>query len=49
VPYSLVDVKSISVESIVSARKGQAAIFGVDVAKNELIGCLYWPKQGSNG
>jgi transposase len=44
-PYSLVDVKNISVESIVSIHKGQALIVGVDVAKQELIACLYWPDR----
>ena len=44
-PYSLVDVNRISVESIISARKGQKLIVGVDVAKQELIACLYWPDR----
>ena len=44
-PYSLVDVNRISVESIISVRKGQSVIVGVDVAKKEVIGCLYWPDR----
>lgn len=44
-PYSLVDVNHISVESILSIRAGQALIVGVDVAKKELIACLYWPDR----
>ena len=38
--YSLF-VNRISFESIVAARKGQALIVGVDVAKIELIACLH--------
>ena len=41
-PYSLVDVKGVSVESIVQARAGQACWVGADVAKNEVVVCLYW-------
>ena len=44
-PYSLVDVNRVSVESIISVRQGQALIVGVDVAKSELIACLYWPDR----
>ncbi|MDB5974803.1 MAG: Transposase family protein [Nevskia sp.] len=44
-PYSLVDVNSICVESIVAARAGQVCIVGVDVAKGELVACLYWPDR----
>ena len=44
-PYSLVDVNGITVESIVAARAGQACIVGVDVAKGELVACLYWPDR----
>lgn len=44
-PYSLIDVNRISVESIISIRKGQAVIVGVDVAKQELVACPYWPDR----
>ena len=44
-PYSLVDVKAISVESIVQARAGQPCHVGTDVSKNEVTVCLYWPDQ----
>jgi len=44
-PYSLVDVKSVSVESIVQARAGQPCSVGTDVAKNEAVLCLYWPDK----
>jgi transposase len=44
-PYSLVDVNRIDVEAIISVRKGQAVIVGVDVAKKELVACLYWPDR----
>jgi transposase len=44
-PYSLVDVKSVSVESIVQARAGQPCWVGADVAKNEVVVCLYWPDK----
>jgi transposase len=44
-PYSVVDVKPVSVESIVQARSGQACHVGADVAKNEVVLCLYWPDK----
>jgi transposase len=44
-PYSLVDVKSVSVESVIEARRGQACIAGTDVAKHELVIGLYWPDR----
>lgn len=44
-PYSLVTVKQICLESIIAARSGQACIVGVDVAKGELVACLYWPDR----
>ena len=44
-PYSVVDVKSVSVESIVRARSGQSCHVGIDVAKNEAVLCLYWPDK----
>jgi hypothetical protein len=44
-PYSVVDVKSVSVESIVQARSGQSCHVGIDVAKNEAVLCLYWPDK----
>jgi transposase len=44
-PYSVVDVKSVSVESIVPVRSGQACHVGTDVAKHEAVLCLYWPDQ----
>ena len=44
-PYSLVDVKEVSIEAMMSARAGQACIAGVDVAKEELVVCLYWPDR----
>jgi transposase len=40
-----VDVKSVSVESIVQARAGQPCWVGADVAKNEVVVCLYWPDK----
>src|SRR4051812_38688230 len=42
-PYSVVDVKAVSVESIVRARAGQPCHVGIDVAKHEAVLCLYWP------
>jgi transposase len=44
-PYSLVDVKAVSVESIVQVRAGQPCSVGTDVAKREAVVCLYWPDQ----
>jgi transposase len=44
-PYSLVDVNRIALESIIAGRAGQACIVGVDVAKKEVVACLYWPDQ----
>jgi transposase len=40
-----VDVKAVSVESIVQARSGQPCSIGTDVAKNEAVLCLYWPDK----
>jgi transposase len=42
-PYSVVDVKGVSVESIVQVRSGQPCHVGTDVAKHEAVLCLYWP------
>lgn len=44
-PYSLLDVKQISVQAIIAARVGHRCIVGVDVAKSELVACVYWPDQ----
>lgn len=44
-PYSLVGVNRVSLESIISVRAGQKCIVGIDVAKNELAACLYWPDR----
>lgn len=44
-PYSLVSVKKIDLDSIAAAHGGQACIVGVDVAKDELVACLYWPDR----
>jgi transposase len=44
-PYSLVAVNCVSLESVISTRKGQTCIVGVDVAKRELVACLYWPDR----
>jgi transposase len=44
-PYSLVDVNSVRIDSIVQSRAGQKCIAGVDVAKHELVVCLYWPDR----
>ena len=44
-PYSVVDVKSVCIESIVQGRTGQACSVGIDIAKNEAIVCLYWPDK----
>lgn len=41
-PYSVVDVKAVSVESIVRARAGQPCWVGIDVAKHEAVLCPYW-------
>ena len=39
-PYSLVDVKDVSMGRIAEHRRGHRLVLGVDVAKGELIGCL---------
>jgi transposase len=44
-PYSLIDVNTISVESLTRDRPGQAVVVGVDVAKAELVMCLVWPDR----
>lgn len=44
-PYSVVDVKAVSIEAIVQCRAGQACCVGIDVAKNEAILCPYWPDR----
>ena len=44
-PYSLVDVNRICIESIMAARSGRRCVVGVDVAKRELVACLYWPDR----
>jgi transposase len=44
-PYSVVDVKSVCIESILQNRTGQACWIGIDIAKNEAICCLYWPDK----
>jgi len=43
--YSLVEVKDISLERITEAHPGQSCVVGVDVAKAELVCCLYWPDR----
>ena len=43
--YSLVEVKDISLERIIAAHAGQACVVGVDVAKEELVCCPYWPDR----
>jgi transposase len=44
-PYSVVDVKAVSIEAIVELHSAQLCWVGVDVAKHEAIFCLYWPDQ----
>jgi transposase len=44
-PYSLVDVKAVSVQSIVQARAAQPCSVGIDVGKHEAAVCLYWPDK----
>lgn len=41
-PYSTVSVKDVCIDSIVSRRRGQRCIVGVDAAKLEQVLCLYW-------
>lgn len=44
-PYSLVNVKDISVEALAVLRPGERCVAGVDVAKRELVVCLHWPDR----
>jgi transposase len=44
-PYSVVDVKAVSIESIVQHRAGQACSAGADVGKHQVIICPYWPDR----
>lgn len=44
-PYSLVEVKDVVVDKIVGGHAGQRCVVGVDVAKHELVACLYWPDR----
>jgi len=44
-PYCLTNVKDIAVEPLVAAHPGQAVIVGIDVAKNELVACVYWSNR----
>ena len=44
-PYSLVDVKDVSIESLVTRRHGQDLVVGVDVAKGELVACVVGPDR----
>jgi len=39
-PYSLVDVKDVSVASLIRRWRGQEVVVGVDVAKGELVACV---------
>lgn len=43
--YSFVNVKDIDVEKIVAEHPGQRCVVGVDVAKHEVVACLYWPDR----
>ena len=42
-PYSSVSVKSVDVPFLVKTHVGQACVFGLDVAKFELMGVVRWP------
>jgi hypothetical protein len=44
-PYSLVDVKDVSVESLVTRRRGGELVVGVDVAKAGLVACVVGPDR----
>lgn len=43
--YSVVDVKDTSLEKIATLHPGERVIVGVDVAKKEVVACLYWPDR----
>jgi transposase len=42
-PYSLIDVNTICMQTLTSARCQTPVVVGVDVAKGELVACVVWP------
>ncbi len=42
-PYSSISVKSVDVSVLAQSHAGQACVFGLDVAKFELMGVIRWP------
>jgi transposase len=44
-PYSLVDVKGVKLDGLIRRLSGQECVVGVDVAKKELVACVYGPER----
>lgn len=44
-PYSLVDVKGVKLDGLIGRLSGQSCVVGVDVAKKELVACVYGPER----